>query len=151
MQYLHCFMVKDSLIVWDLLASAIKHMARMIFFPLLGCGETWVHLVRRPVFGLLYQPWMIDDECGAVSGMRIGKGNRSTRRKSAPVLFCPKQMPHVLNWDRKGAAAVGSQRLTAWAMARPLGCYDALSTLFGAGVCCFIDNSCWLFNFLSIQ
>jgi hypothetical protein len=26
-----------------------------------------------------------DDECGAFSGMRIGRGNRSTRRKRAPV------------------------------------------------------------------
>jgi hypothetical protein len=31
-----------------------------------------VHLVRRPLIGLLYQPRMIDDECGAVGGMRIG-------------------------------------------------------------------------------
>jgi hypothetical protein len=31
-----------------------------------------------------------DDEGGAVDGMRIGKGNRSTRRKLAPVpLFAP--------------------------------------------------------------
>jgi hypothetical protein len=36
-----------------------------------------------------YQPWMIDDdECGAFSGMRIGRGNRSTQRKPAPVLLC---------------------------------------------------------------
>jgi hypothetical protein len=37
------------------------------------------------LFGLLYQPRMIDDECGAVRGMRIGRGKRSTRRKLAPV------------------------------------------------------------------
>jgi hypothetical protein len=35
---------------------------------------------------LLYQPRMIDgDECGAVDGVRIGRGNRSTRRKPVPV------------------------------------------------------------------
>jgi arginine exporter protein ArgO len=29
-----------------------------------------VHLVLRPLFGLLYQPLMVrDDECGAVGGM----------------------------------------------------------------------------------
>jgi hypothetical protein len=33
---------------------------------------------------------MIDDECGAVGGMRIGKGNRSTRRKPALGPVCPK-------------------------------------------------------------
>jgi hypothetical protein len=34
------------------------------------------------------------DEYGAVSGMRIGRGNRST--KSAPVSLCPQQVPHDL-------------------------------------------------------
>jgi hypothetical protein len=57
-----------------------------------------MHLVRRPLFGLLYQPRMIDDgdECGAVGGMRIGRGNESTRRKPAPVPLCPPQIPHDL-------------------------------------------------------
>jgi hypothetical protein len=70
--------------------------------------------------GLLYQPRMIDDDdYGAVGGMRIGRGNRSTRRKRAPVPLCPPQIPHDLTWDGTRAAAVGSQRLTARAMARP--------------------------------
>jgi hypothetical protein len=64
--------------------------------------------------GLLYQPRMVDDEdYGAVGGMRIGKGNRSTRRKPAPVPLCPPQIPHDLTWGRIRGAAVGSQRLTA--------------------------------------
>jgi hypothetical protein len=34
--------------------------------------------------GLLYQPQMIDDgDCEAIGGMKIGRGNRSTRRKPA--------------------------------------------------------------------
>jgi hypothetical protein len=45
--------------------------------------------------------------------MRIGRGNRSTRRKPAPVSFCPPQIPHQLTRDRTRAAAVGSRRLTA--------------------------------------
>jgi hypothetical protein len=45
--------------------------------------------------------------------MRIGRGNRSTRRKPAPVPLYPPQIPHDLTWDRTRAAAVGSQRLTA--------------------------------------
>jgi hypothetical protein len=69
---------------------------------------------------LLYQPRMIDDDdYGALGGMRTGRGNRSTRRKPASVALCPPQIPHDLTWDRTRAAAVGSQRLTAWAMARP--------------------------------
>jgi hypothetical protein len=45
-----------------------------------------------------------------IGGM-IGKGNRSTRRKPAPVPLCP-QTPHAAR-TRIRAAAVGSQRLTA--------------------------------------
>jgi hypothetical protein len=36
-------------------------------------GWDWVHLVRRPLIGLLYQLRMTDDECGTVGGMRIGR------------------------------------------------------------------------------
>jgi hypothetical protein len=62
----------------------------------------------------------IDDECEAVGGTKIGRGNRSTRRKPAPSSLCPPQIPHDLTWDRTQAAVVGSRRLTAWAiMARP--------------------------------
>jgi hypothetical protein len=42
----------------------------------------------------------------------IGRGNRSTLRKPAPVLLCPPQTPHAAR-TRTRAAAVGSQRLTA--------------------------------------
>jgi hypothetical protein len=61
----------------------------------------------------------VDDECGAVGGMRISKGKRSTRTKPAPVPLCPPQIPHDLTWARTRAAEVGSGRLTAWAMAGP--------------------------------
>jgi hypothetical protein len=52
-------------------------------------------------------------------GMRIGRGNRSSRRKPVLVPLCPPQIPHDLTRDRTQAAAVGSRRLTAWATARP--------------------------------
>jgi hypothetical protein len=80
----------------------------------LGVGWDWVHLVRRPLTGLLYQPRMID-EC-AVGGMIIGRGNRSTPRKPAPVPLCPSQIPHDLDLGSNP----GSRWLTAWAMARLL-------------------------------
>jgi hypothetical protein len=51
--------------------------------------------------------------------MKIGRGNRSTRRKPAPAPLCPPQIPLDQTRARTRAAAVGSQRLTAWAMARP--------------------------------
>jgi hypothetical protein len=54
-----------------------------------------------------------DDECGSVGGMRICRGNPSTRRKPAP------QIPQDLASDWTRAAAVESGRLTVWARARP--------------------------------
>jgi hypothetical protein len=70
--------------------------------------------VCRPLFGLLYQPQMIDDcDCGAIGGMKIGRGNRSTSRKPAPVPLCQPQIQHDLNRARILAAEVGNQRLTA--------------------------------------
>jgi hypothetical protein len=54
-------------------------------------------------------PGDYDDE--EIGGM-IGRGNRSTRRKPAPVTLCPPQTSHAAR-TRTRAAAVGSQRLTA--------------------------------------
>jgi hypothetical protein len=67
-------------------------------------------VVRRPLIDLFYQPQIVDDddECGAVCGMRIGRRNRSTRRKPSPVQLCRPQIPHNLIWARTGAAAVGA-------------------------------------------
>jgi hypothetical protein len=60
-----------------------------IFFILSG-----VRLGTAAITGLLYQPQKIEDDCGAIGGMKIGRGNRSTRRKPAPALLCPPQIPH---------------------------------------------------------
>jgi hypothetical protein len=54
-----------------------------------------------------------DCEDGEFGGMKIGRGNRSTRRKPAPVPLCPPQIPLDQTRARIRAAAVGSQRLTA--------------------------------------
>jgi hypothetical protein len=51
-----------------------------------------------------------DDEYGAVGGMRIGRGNRSTRRKPNPVPLCPPEISHDLtmgsNPGRRGGKPV---------------------------------------------
>jgi hypothetical protein len=36
-----------------------------------------------------------DYEDGKFGGMMIGRGNRSTQRKPAPVPLCPPQTPHA--------------------------------------------------------
>jgi hypothetical protein len=68
------------------------------FFCFHGLGWDWVRLVRRQLFDLLYQPRMRgDNDCGAIGGMRIGRGNQNTRRRPAPVPFCPPQIPDDLD------------------------------------------------------
>jgi hypothetical protein len=51
------------------------------------CGGT---LGTAATTGLLYQLRMIGDgDCGENGRLKIGRGNRSTRRKPAPAPLCP--------------------------------------------------------------
>jgi hypothetical protein len=64
--------------------------------------------------GLLYKPQMMyEGDCGAIGRIKIGRGNRSSRRKPAPAPLRPPQIPHDQTRVGTRAAAVGSQRLTA--------------------------------------
>jgi hypothetical protein len=69
-------------------------------------GPLGIAATNRPTVPV---PGDYDD--GEIGGM-IGGGNRSTRRKPAPVPLCPPQTPHAAR-TRTQAAAVVSQRLTA--------------------------------------
>jgi hypothetical protein len=52
-------------------------------------------LLKAPTSGLLYKPQTINEgDCGAIGGMKIGRRNRSTRRKPAPEPLCPPQIPY---------------------------------------------------------
>jgi hypothetical protein len=104
------------------------------FFSYSGWGETESTWYVGHCWPIVPAP---DDDYGAVGGMRIGKGNRSTRRKPAPVPLCPPGIPHDLTWVRTRAAAVGSQRLTAWAMARP----SSRTYVGGRGVSCDLEST----------
>jgi hypothetical protein len=61
---------------FSLIQTKMRVTEAIVFLgSFLGWGET-VHLLRRPLIGLFFQPPMIDDdECGAVGGMRISRGN----------------------------------------------------------------------------
>jgi hypothetical protein len=59
------------------------------------------------------QDKLIDYGDGEFGGMKIGRGNRSTRRKPAPEPLCPPQIPLDQTRDRARAAAVGNRRLSA--------------------------------------
>jgi hypothetical protein len=109
----HASSLQNSFFFFPLLRSSPFHRLHFagVRLSLLGTGVTT---------DLLYQPQMIDDDdCGAVSGMKIDRGNRNTRRKPAPMPLCSPQIPHEQNRFRTRAAAMERQRLTARAMARP--------------------------------
>jgi hypothetical protein len=56
--------------------------------------------------------------CVVVGGMRIGRGNQSTRRNPAPVPL-GLQIPYYFSWVRNWVATVGSWRLITCSIARP--------------------------------
>jgi hypothetical protein len=60
------------------------------FFKLVGwdfgyCGHYWP---------IETAPGDSDGDCGETDGMKIGRGNRSSRKKPAPAPLCPPQIPH---------------------------------------------------------
>jgi hypothetical protein len=55
----------------------------------------------------------------STDGLKLTRENRNTRGNPVPVPLCPPQTPRGLARDRTRASALGSRRLTAWAMAQP--------------------------------
>jgi hypothetical protein len=93
------------------LEQRLKHIFIILYY---SCGVRLRVLGTAVAIGLFYQPQKIEDgDCGAIGGKMIGRWNRSTRRKPAPVPHCQLQIPHDLIRPRPRATAVGSQRLTA--------------------------------------
>jgi hypothetical protein len=112
--------IYNSLVLWWTLHLKIRNLHRIIIFIIILSGVRLSLLRTAATTGLLYQPQMIDDgDSAAVGGAKIGSGSRSTGTKPATELLCSPQIPHDLTRTRSLFAAVGSQRLTAWAMARP--------------------------------
>jgi hypothetical protein len=102
----------------DLTSTGNRTLAVRLIFLIgivgggLQLGPFGTAATNRPIV-----PASGDYDDGEIGGI-IGRGNRSTRIKLAPVPLCPPQTPHAAR-TRTRAAAVGSQRLTAWATARP--------------------------------
>jgi hypothetical protein len=90
-----------------------------LFFNWCSGGGGWspIGSTRHCRHQWLIVPAPGDYDDGEIDGM-TGRGSRSTRRKPAPMPLCPTQTPNAAR-TRTRAAVVGSQRLTAWAMARP--------------------------------
>jgi hypothetical protein len=54
-------------------------------------GPLGTTATNRPIV-----PALGDYDDGEIGGMMMGRRNRSTRRKPAPVSLCPPQIPHAL-------------------------------------------------------
>jgi hypothetical protein len=83
-----------------------------------GWSPYWVHSARRPLNDLLYLPRAIVVMKNLVE-WRLAGETEVLGENWAPVPLCPPQIPLDQTRARTLAAAVGSQRLTAGAMARP--------------------------------
>jgi hypothetical protein len=82
----------------------------------------WVHLAHWWLAYCISPRWWMIDDRGTVSGMRIGRGNRNTRRKPTVIETLFTTDSSDLTW----ATVVGSRWLTTWAMAWPC-CYPCRS------------------------
>jgi hypothetical protein len=98
--------------------NLLWQVPNFFWIRIVGCGVQMGPLgTSATEWPTVPAPGVYDD--GEFGGMKIGRGNRSTRRKPTPAPLCPPQIPIDQNrvWTR--AIAVGSQWLTAWAMPRP--------------------------------
>jgi hypothetical protein len=84
--------------------SEQSHSSGIIFIIIILNGVSLSPLATAATTGVLYKPQMIDEgDCGAIGGIKIGRGNRSTRRKPAPAPRYPPQIPEPgSNQGRRG-------------------------------------------------
>jgi hypothetical protein len=101
---------------YELSLNTGRDMDKCLVCVALSCPGSTRHVGHW----MAYVPAPGDYDDGEFCGMKICRGNRSTRRKPAPAPLCPPQIPldQTRVWTR--SATMGSQWLTAWAMARPL-------------------------------
>jgi hypothetical protein len=67
----------------------LKFITKKADFVVFLVGVGLSPLGTAATSGLLYKSQMIDEgDCGAIGGMKIGRGNQSTRRKPAPAPLC---------------------------------------------------------------
>jgi hypothetical protein len=63
------------------------------------CSSNVYYLTALSVSRLLSVGGGVINECGAVGGMSVCRGNRNTLRKPVSVSLCPSEIPHDLTWD----------------------------------------------------
>jgi hypothetical protein len=89
----------------DVPHSHVASKYDLSIFLLLG-GVGLSPLGTAATSDLLCQPQMIvEGDCGAIGGMKIGRGKPSTRRKLAPAPLCPPKISLDQTRDRTPAAS----------------------------------------------
>jgi hypothetical protein len=110
----------EIICIWNKInVSLIPPSKRFFFLIWYGGGGVQLDPLGTAATNTPIMPVPGDYDDGEIGGMMIGRGNRSARRKPAPVPLCPPQNRHAA-WTRTRTAAVGSQQVTAWATARSL-------------------------------
>jgi hypothetical protein len=90
-----------------------------IFFNWYSGGGVQLGPLRTATTNRPIVPAPGDYDDGEIGGMMISKGNRSTRRKPAPVPLCPPQTPHACPDENPGhssgkPATIRLSYSTAW-------------------------------------
>jgi hypothetical protein len=110
-----CFLNKRSRVLLDVfILVIISHSSNKsvfchyyYYYFIIVSGVRLSPLGTAATTEIFYQPQMIDDgDCGAISGMKIWRGNRSTQRKPAPAPLCPPHIPHDQTRARTRAGLV---------------------------------------------
>jgi hypothetical protein len=91
--YIRFILLHVSVLKYVIL-SFLCHIFKMS--SILGVGWDWVHLVRRPLMGLLYQP-PHDKWVWSVYKYKNWKGKPKSSEKPPAVPFCEPQIPRDLN------------------------------------------------------
>jgi hypothetical protein len=86
---------------------SVGFTSELVLLPFFFKGSLWLD-ETDPLGALVI---MVEDRYGAIGGM-IGKENRSTESKPAPVPLCPIQIPHDLNRAPIQVSAVEGRQLT---------------------------------------
>jgi hypothetical protein len=102
-----------------LLSTLFSDTLSLVFFLLFLVGWDWVHLVLRPLLAYCTSPrWQMMEIVEKLVEWRLA-GETEVLGENLPQRHFVHYKSHMtLTWARTRAAALGSQRLIAWAMAR---------------------------------